>query len=205
MWKSIEVRLSPGFFALPLLALGWGAGEVLPHVLLAALCHELGHLTALGCFGVCPECIILGTTGVEIRAAGQARLSYGGELCCVLAGPVINLVLALLAARLADAYVFAGANAILAVYNLLPVRNLDGGRALWLFIARWTEPFTAERVTGIVNLVALSLLLGGGGILLWYSGRAVFCLAGAVGLLIGQVLQSCRRKQGCQTGEKQIQ
>ena len=50
MWRSTELRVSPLCLPALLLALLWGAGEVLPLIGLAALCHELGHLFVLWCF-----------------------------------------------------------------------------------------------------------------------------------------------------------
>ena len=47
MWKWGKLELGWGFAALIVLALLGGAGPALPPVLLAAACHELGHLSAL--------------------------------------------------------------------------------------------------------------------------------------------------------------
>ena len=76
-----------------LMALVAGAGEVLPLVALSALCHELGHLTALKLVGAKVEQIRLTAFGAEIRADTR-YLSYGREIFCTLAGPAVNLFLA---------------------------------------------------------------------------------------------------------------
>ena len=44
----------------------------------------------------------------------------------------MNLLLALVFARVTGDYVLAGANVLLGVFNLLPVPSLDPGRALHL-------------------------------------------------------------------------
>ena len=196
MWKSTELRVTPGFFALLALGIAWGAGEVLPHVLLSALCHELGHLGTLALFGVYPERITLTGMGAEITASGQERLSYGRELLAVLSGAAVNLLLAIVFARVSADYLFAGANAVLAVYNLLPVRNLDGGRALYLLLAWCSDPFRAEEISAGVNLVVMALLLGLGTVLLFRTGGGLFCLVGGVGLCIGQLLARRANKSG---------
>ena len=156
-------------------------------------------------FGVRPQRITVSGTGVEIVAAGQEKLSYGRELLCVLSGPGVNILLALLFARVFSDYLFAGANAILAVYNLLPIRNMDGGRALYLAVAWCSDPFRAERIAAVVNLITLSLLLGFAVLLMLETGSAVFCLTGGLGLMLGQLLHRRRGKQGCQMEKKQIQ
>ena len=168
------------------LALLWGAGPVMPHVLLGALCHELGHLAVLGLFRVPVESILVMPLGAVIRAPEQERLSYGRELLAVLAGAAVNFALALVFARLSRDYLFAGANFLLGVYNLLPVNGLDGGRALYLLVAWRTEPFTAQRVAGLVNAVTLAILVGLSVALLWYTGGGLFCLAGVFGMICSQ-------------------
>lgn len=49
----------------------------------------------------------------------------------MLAGPAVNLLCALVLGG-AHAWVAAGAHLSLCLFNLLPVRPLDGGRALYL-------------------------------------------------------------------------
>lgn len=193
MWKSTELRISP--FCLPALlaALLCGAGEVLPLVLLSALCHELGHLFVLWRFRIPVERVVLSPMGALIIAPEQEKLSYGRELLAVLAGPAVNLALALVLARVCGDYLFAGANAILGVYNLLPVDGLDGGRALFLLLAWRTEPFTALRLTRAVNAVAMALLLGLSVLLLYRTGGGLFCLLAAAGMAAAQITRALRR------------
>ena len=210
MWKSTEVHVTPGFWGMLVLALLWGALEVMPPVLVAAACHELGHLAVLRLWGVPVKEIRLTAMGAVITAPGQERLSYGRELAAVLAGVSVNFLLALLFARVSGEYLLAGANALLGLYNLLPLRGLDGGRALWLAVAWAREPFTATVVAGRVNLVTMALLLGFSLLLLWETGGGLFCLLAVTGLGLSQLLSRIRMrripgKQGCQMGKKQIQ
>ena len=112
MWKSGKLEIGWGFAAMVLLALLAGAGGVLPLVLLSALCHELGHLAALRLAGTEVELLRLTAFGAEIRADTR-YLPYPKEILCTLAGPAVNLVLALVFARIAGDYVLAGANLLL--------------------------------------------------------------------------------------------
>ena len=187
MWKSTRLRVSPGFPALLILAVLAGAGPVLPPMLLAALGHEAGHLLALGIFRVPVEEILLLPLGALIVAPRQERLSYGRELLAVLAGPAANLLLALLSARIWGGYVFAGANVLLGLYNLLPIRGLDGGRALYLLVAWLTEPFTALRWSRIAGWTALAVLVGLAAALVVRTGGGWFFLFGALGMVFSQV------------------
>ena len=59
-----RVSVSPGFWGLLFFSLCIGAGEVLPLVGMAALCHEMGHLVALVLFGAAVEGINFTCFGV---------------------------------------------------------------------------------------------------------------------------------------------
>lgn len=139
--------------------------------------------------------------GAEMQVAG--RLSYGGELLAAAAGPAVNLILALLlgyGGRLwSPLYLFAGAQLVLGVFNLLPVLPLDGGSLLWNLAAWLTEPYTADRVAGVVGFgVAALLTLAAGAALM--LGGSPFLLLAAAGLL----WHSIAAIGGCQTAAKQV-
>lgn len=161
--------------------------------LLAAAAHEGGHLTLLRLFRVPVEGLRLGAFGAVIRARTE-RLSYGRELLVTLAGPAVNLLCAPLLSALARrwgwawGYLFAGAHALLGVYNLLPVPPLDGGRALYLLVAWRFGPDAGDAVSAAVGLFCALALTALGGYLTLRCGGALFLLA-ALGLL-GGVLRS---------------
>jgi len=177
------VEVSWGFPALFLAALWIGAGEVLPLVVLAAICHELGHLAALRLVGVRVERLRLTAFGAELRADTRF-LPYGKEILCTLAGPGVNLLLALLLARVSGDYLLAGANLIQGCFNLLPLPELDGGRALHLFVSWLTEPETADSVCSRVGIVVSLLLAGLTLVLVLRHGTGLFLLLPAGGGLV---------------------
>ena len=195
MWKSTEFHVSPLFLVTLGLSALLGAAAALPAVLGAALCHELGHLAALGAFRVPVESVTVGAMGAVIRASGQDRLSYGRDLLATLAGVAVNAALALLSARWLGAYLFAGANAVLGVYNLLPIQGLDGGRALYLAAAWIAGPFAAQRLCRLVNIIALALLLSLVAGLVWETGGGLLCLLAAAGMALGQARAALLRKK----------
>lgn len=158
-------------------------------VLLAAALHECGHLALLLTLRAPVESLRLGAFGAEIRAHTE-RLSYGGELLVTLAGPAVNLVsaplIAMCAARCSWAwgYLFAGAHAVLGVYNLLPIPPLDGERALYLLTAYCFGPDAGDAVSGAAGVACALLLCALGAYLTLRCGGALFLLA-ALGLLFG--------------------
>lgn len=186
MWKSGKLEISWGFAAMLLLALLAGAGSVLPLVALSALCHELGHLGALRLAGAEVERLRINAFGAEIQADTR-YLPYGREILCTLAGPAVNLLLALVLARVAGDYALAGANLLLGGFNLLPVPSLDGGRALFLLVSWRADPMAADQVCRAVGrgcslLLTITALL----LTLWH-GAGLFLLLGALGTLLPQL------------------
>lgn len=167
---------------------GWG---LLLTVLGAAAVHELGHCAALHLLGVAVTGLRIGIFGAEL-AADRRAVSYPGELAAVLAGPGVNLLCAVLLAAAGGTRwaVMTGANAVLCVFNLLPVRLLDGGRALYLLTAWAAGPEAGERavrwaggITALLLAAALAWVMLRTRGSLWLLPPAAGLLAAAAGEL----------------------
>ena len=116
---------------------------------------------------------------IEVRGA----MGYGQELASALAGPLANLLAAAILGRM-RCTTAAGANGVLCAFNLLPVRPLDGGRALYLLLAWLAGPGTAEwgcRWVGISTALAAA---SGTAWLVWRTGGSLWLLPAVVGLLL---------------------
>ena len=188
---SAALTVSPSALVLLAAFLLLSRGLTLPAALLsAALCHELAHVLTLHALHTPPRRLTLSATGAELYVPDLHRLSYGGELLAVAAGPVCNLLLWVLLSLLSvDALsVFAGANLLLGALNLLPVRPMDGGRILWLRTALFTEPYTADRVATLVGAVTGLALLSLCLYLTASTGGGLFLLPGALWLAAKGVL-----------------
>ena len=156
---------------------------LLAALLPAALLHELAHYAVLYLCGVRAARFTITGLGASLYVPELHRLSYGAELLSAAAGPLMNLLWVLLSLTGREALtLFAGAQMVLGVLNLLPVRPMDGGRILWLATAYLTEPYTADRVAAAVGLAASSALLA---LCLWLvltTGSGLFLLLGALWL-----------------------
>lgn len=180
--------MSPGFCLLAAwfaLDNGWG---LLWTVLAAALLHEWGHCLALGLLGAPVSGLRIGVFGAELQA-DRRELSYPGELAAVLAGPGANLLCAVLLTLLGGSRwaVFTGANLVLCAFNMLPVRPLDGGRALELVVVWAAGPAAGERAVRWVGGGVALLLAAALGWVMVRTGGSLWLLPAAAGLLAAAV------------------
>ncbi len=201
---GIEIRVHTTFvLVLALGAMQWGAphgasGAVFGVALTALLflcvtLHELGHALAARAFGIPVKDIVLLPIGGVASLTRKPRLPWH-ELVIALAGPAVNVVLALgLAGVLAvlsgaglvspvDALAHPAAltpslgvalawllasNVVLAVFNMIPALPMDGGRVLRALLAMVLEPSRATRTAARVAQV-IAVLFGGAAL---YSGQ----------------------------------
>ena len=123
--------------------------------LAAMTVHELAHAVVLLLLGGEIESVRLSFAQVELRTG---LLSDRTELWSTAAGPGINLLCGWLFRRWMPA--FAAVSLLLALFNLLPVWPLDGGRLLrTLLRMRWgAAGVDASQTLGL--LFGLGLLAG---------------------------------------------
>ena len=150
-----RLDLTPGFPAF--LAAVWyfdSCGIFWPF-LAAMTVHELAHAAVLLLLGGGIESVRLSFAQVELRTG---LLSDRTELWSTAAGPGINLLCGWLFRRWMPA--FAAVSLLLALFNLLPVWPLDGGRLLrTLLRMRWgAADVDASQTLGL--LFGLGLLAG---------------------------------------------
>lgn len=143
--KAGRVYVSPGFVFMAVLGMLWMDTGMVVWFALAIILHEGAHIFLLSLFGGRLRALRLTLKGAQILTE-QGGMGYGGELVAVMAGPGVNLLLAVLSARAGEAfYLFAGINLILGIFNLLPFPGLDGGRMLWLLFMLLSSDSDGEK------------------------------------------------------------
>lgn len=204
MGKKQRIRLyvSPSFLLSLAVLLYFDRQGILPWLLPGCILHEAAHWAALHLAGGGVSEIRLTISGVAMELRHPDVLSYPGELAAAMAGPLANLLLALLAACLGRwvtapaLYLLSGLNLGLMVWNLLPAEPLDGGRALYLILSWLISPMCAGTVLRVTTLLTAVLMTALGCYALEHGGGFTMLTTGLWLLL---KIPSWR-KGGCQLG-----
>ncbi len=178
------------------------------------LLHEYGHALAARAFGVQTRDIIITPIGGLARLSGMPRKPHQ-EFVVTIAGPLVNLALALCVAlylaltsqsllppeRLVGFDGFTQLvlwlNLVLFAFNLIPAFPMDGGRILRSVLALVTDYRTATRIAGLMGQVLAVVAIGVGIYFGHYSlaliGLFVFmAAAGEMAMAVGSSVQRFR-------------
>lgn len=160
-------------------------------VLISALIHETGHIVFLKAFGCEIRSITLMPFGAVIDS-DEKILSYKREAAVALAGAVFNICAGLSAllffAAVKDIYslFFAITNFTLAAVNLVPVKTLDGARALEAALYALLPYEKAQKCADTVSYFSFLFLTLGGLWLLNVTGcnfsLIIFCVCVFIGV-----------------------
>ena len=138
--------------------------------------HELGHATAARRYGISTRSITLYPIG-GLAALDHLPKDPAQEIVVALAGPAVNVVIALLLVVLFGARIelaalgefgspevdfmsrLATVNLLLAVFNMIPAFPMDGGRVLRALLGFRMQRAQATRIAAQVGQ-ALAIVLG---------------------------------------------
>ena len=130
--------------------------------LMSCFLHETGHLLAMFLFGVDVKKIILYGAGIKI-IRGYSLKEKKKEFIILISGCLMNIVMFLLFFFLkGDSFkTFAVINLVTAIFNILPIKSLDGGAILLLLTEEKPHLFVFVNLitTVITPLLAVVFIL----------------------------------------------
>ena len=149
---------------------------------LSAVIHELGHFLGIVFMGSKITGLRLELTGAAINY-NNTKVSYLGEAVVAFLGPFFGLIFAFIAAAFSenheDLLLISGMSFYLSLLNLLPARNLDGGRILVSLLSWLKNEYFAERVVIVSScLTSFAMLVLGSYILIVTRGNFTFLMVG---------------------------
>ena len=111
--------------------------------LMSCFLHETGHLLAMFLFGVKVKKIILYGAGIKI-IRGYSLKEKKKEFIILISGCLMNIIMFLLFFFLkGDSFkTFSVINLVTAIFNILPIKSLDGGAILLLLTEEKPHLFT---------------------------------------------------------------
>ena len=157
-------------------------------LMIFAIIHELGHLVAGLILKFKPEEVKLTPVGLQIRfkidnreyneKIKEARSLNIKKAIIALAGPLTNLIIAVVTiiigyfnANIQNTYIYQiiiYANFLIAMFNLIPIYPMDGGRFLNELLKIFIGNKKAYKITYIVSKTILILLTAVASILVLY-------------------------------------
>lgn len=188
---NTEIELSFWFFAIIALFAAVNADALLIYFMLPVVLHELGHFLAMAVCRIKIKAVKFTAFGVEIKKAGKYKLNK--EIAVSLGGITANLALAL------GLYLFAfksmrimlliSVNLVIALFNLLPIGNLDGGEIAKTVSEYFFKPRLAYMLSRIFSFAALVPLFAAAIFLVLLPERNFTLLLISVYLLIDIMLK----------------
>lgn len=146
--KKIKIQLYPSFFIFMAIMVALNYTEQFFILFLAVTLHELTHIIFAEFFGLEPEKIIITPIGETAVIKNLETLGFTKKILVIAAGPLINLLLYIFTAVIfREKYeFFKTANLSIALFNLLPVYPLDGGRLLQFVLANRIGIIPSNRI-----------------------------------------------------------
>ena len=160
--QKMKVKISPSVWAMGVSALFSQSLAIskICVILSTALIHETGHFIAARFLKIRIKRIKIDIFGAAI-GIDPLSCSYKKEAVLCLAGPLANILSALLASALHPSFdldLFAVSSIFFATINLLPARHFDGGRILLCLMLRKLPVQTASLIIEVSSFVCVFLL-----------------------------------------------
>jgi len=166
----MKIRLDLKIFILIILFYFTRQIQIYSLLMIFVLLHEIGHMIAGILLGFKPSSISIMAIGMSIdfnidTYEYNKRIKKGNRLnlkkiIIALAGPATNLTIVLLSLILNTEHteVIVYVNLLLAIFNLIPIYPLDGGRIIKNILTIFVGKYKAIKFTNEISNVVMCIL-----------------------------------------------
>ena len=163
--------------------------ELYAYIMIFALIHELGHLTAGALMKMRPEKLELMPFGVSISFKIKVeeynkKIKNGNmlelkKIIVAVAGPITNLIVILIIAQLNidKSLIMIYTNLLIMIFNLLPIYPLDGGRIIkWILHISFGKMKSEEYINNISKIITLTIIAASSVLILYVHNISIFLI-----------------------------
>ncbi len=161
---GIKVEITFLFVAFIAFVLSLKSPSNLLITVVSSLIHESGHLIMMLVLGNKPQKVRFELTGINIIRNQEIRISNKNEIYISLGGPLANAIILLMCCIYLSFYdgnfilTLACINLILMLFNLLPVKGLDGGNSLYYLLIQKFDISFSSKVLHIISVLFIGLI-----------------------------------------------
>lgn len=163
----MKIKVNIQIFAIIIILLLTKQIEMYSWLMLFAFIHEIAHMCAGMALKLKPEMLEIEPFGVGIVFESFENTEKN-KIIISLAGPLINLLIAITFTfiKINPQELIINANLLLAIFNLIPIYPLDGGRILKAIIKIKDKKGITEDVLNKISNILMILLTAGSSILI---------------------------------------
>ena len=161
---GVKVEITFWFVAFITFIISLNAPSNVLVTVISSLLHEFGHLLIMTSVGNKPKAVRFEITGMNIIRQPDLKISTKNEILIALGGPLVNFISFLISVIILCFYenknilTFACINLILMIFNLLPIKRLDGGLALYYLLSQKYENLTCTKILKITSVFFIAFI-----------------------------------------------
>ena len=155
-------------------------------IMLFALIHELAHTLAGIILKLKPKALEIEPFGIGIVFESYQNTEKN-KIIIALAGPIMNILLAIVFSFIAVGAkeLIVNANLLLAIFNMIPIYPLDGGRIIKSILSiKNGKEKTEAIVNKISNILMISLTMISSLLILKYKNIALFIVIAYLWIIV---------------------
>ncbi len=161
---GVKVEITFWFVALITFIISLNAPSNVLITIFSSLLHETGHILMMTSVGNKPQAVKFEITGMNIIRQPDLKISAKNEILIAIGGPLINFLCFLISVIILCVHnnenilTFGCINLILMTFNLLPVKRLDGGMALFYILSQKYDNNICSKILKITSIFFITII-----------------------------------------------